>query len=596
MLTVWSTTSSPDSGEPAVSPREDTVPLGGKVAAVTILALALLLGAAWLALYLYAGDRAPRSARVEGVKIAGLAPAAAEEKLRNALAGRAHEPITVSYGDGRVRSVDPAQAGLDIDYQASVVAAGGGHGWSPQRLWDVVTGSGDHDAVVTVDERRMQDALDSLGEGISQPPVDGSIAFHDGRALGVAGRAGLVIDRSGARALLMSRYLHAGSQKLPMRIQQPVVTADEVNRTLGTFGRQAMSGPVTIVLGGQRIVAPPRLFGRALSVEVQDGHLVPQVDAGVLMDVLAPVATTVGAEPEDARIVLKDGKPVVVPARVGVAADNDALERGFAQALVRHGAGRRVVVPGHVRQPAFTTAEAQRLGVHRLVSTFTASFPYATYRNVNLARSAHLVDGTLLRPGETFSLNSALGERTRANGFTEGNVVADGVSGKDVGGGVTPLATAMFNAMFFAGLKDVEHTAAAVHSAAMPVGREATVVWPSADLRFTDDSPDGVLLGVRVQQATPRHNGSVTVSMWSTKRWDVTALTGPRTDVRQPAVRYVQTGSCQRATGSPGFGVDVVRVFRRPGAGKVVRRETFHTDYRPGETVRCGRPRKPRPS
>jgi vancomycin resistance protein YoaR len=557
------------------------VPLGGKVAGVTILALALILGAAWLALYLYAGDRAPRSARVEGVKIAGLAPAAAEEKLRHALAGRAREPITVSYGDGRVRAVDPAQAGLDIDYQASVVAAGGGHGWSPQRLWDVVTGSGDHDAVVTVDERRMQAALDSLGQGISQPPVDGSIAFHDGRALGVAGKAGLVIDRSGARALLMSRYLHAGSQKLPMRTQQPVVTADEVNRALGTFGRPAMSGPVTIMVGGQRIVAPPRLFGRALSVRVQDGHLVPQVDAGVLMEALAPVATTVGAEPADARIVLKDGTPVVVPARIGVAADNDSLERGFAQALVRHGAARRVVVPGHVRQPAFTTAEAQRLGVHRLVSAYSASFPYAEDRNVDLARSATLVDGTLLHPGETFSLNSTLGERTKANGFAQGAAA-----------GVSPLATAMFNAMFFAGLKDVEHTSTAVHSAAMPVGREATVVWPSADLRFTDDSAYGVLLTVRVTKATPRHNGSVTVSMWSTKRWDITALTGPRTNVQQPAIRYVSAHSCEGATGSPGFGVDVVRVFRRPGSGKVLRRETFHTDYRSGETVRCGSPRK----
>jgi vancomycin resistance protein YoaR len=566
-----------------VSRREDTVPLGGKVAAATILALALLLGAAWLALYLYAGDRAPRSARVEGVKIAGLAPAAAEEKLRHALAERAHAPITVSYGDGRTRSVDPAQAGLDIDYQASLTAAGGGHGWSPQRLWDVVTGSGDHDAVVTVDERRMQAALDSLGAGISQPPVDGSIAFHDGQALGVAGRPGLVIDRSGARALLMSRFLHAGSQKLPVRTQQPVVTADEVNRTLGTFGRPAMSGPVTIVLGGQRIVAPPRLFGRALSVSVQDGHLVPQVDAGVLMEALAPVATTVGAEPEDARIVLKNGAPVVVPAKVGVAADGDALERGFALALVRRGAARRVVVPGHVRQPAFTTADAQRLGVHRLVSTFTASFPYADYRNVDLARSATLVNGSLLHPGETFSLNAALGERTKANGFAAGDFVS-------------PLATAMFNTMFFAGLKDVEHTAAAVHTETMPVGREATVVWPSADLRFSDDSPYGVLLDVRVQKASPRHRGTVTVSMWSTKRWDITALTGPREHVQQPTIHYVLASSCQRTVGSPGFGVDVVRVFRRPGSGKVLRTETFHTDYQAADTVRCGPPKKPRPS
>ena len=154
----------------------------------------------------------------------------------------------------------------------------------------------------------------------------------------------------------------------------------------------------------------------------------------------------------------------------------------------------------------------------------------------------------------------------------------------------------MFNTMFFAGLKDVEHTAAAVHTETMPVGREATVVWPSTDLRFADDSAYGVLLGVRVQKATPRHRGTVTVSMWSTKRWEITALTGPRQHVQQPTVRYVLASGCQRTIGSPGFGVDVVRVFRKPGSGKVLRRETFHTDYQAADTVRCGPPKKPRQS
>ena len=84
--------------------------------------------------------------------------------------------------------------------------------------------------------------------------------------------------------------------------------------------------------------------------------------------------------------------------------------------------------------------------------------------------------------------------------------------------------------------------------------------------------------------------------MWSTRRWTVTAVTGPRTGLQQPAVRQVQAGACQPAAGSPAFGVDVVRVFRKPGSGKVVRSETFHTQYQAADTVRCGRPKKPRQS
>ena len=61
----------------------------------------------------------------------------------------------------------------------------------------------------------------------------------------------------------------------------------------------------------------------------------------------------------------------------------------------------------------------------------------------------------MLKPGEVFSLNQVIGERTKANGFTEGFVIKDGRFRKELGGGVSQSATTTFNAMFFAGLKDV---------------------------------------------------------------------------------------------------------------------------------------------
>ena len=562
--------------------------LGAGVAAFTITGLVLLIGAGWLAGYLHNGDRAPRNAQVEGVSIAGLEPVAAQEKLSRALQARVARPITVSYGDGRTRSVDPAAAGLRIDVAASVEAASGGAGWSPRRLYELASGSGDHRAVVTIDEQKMQTTLDALAQGIARPPVDGTLAFRDGRAVGVPGRPGQVIDRSAARAMLMQRFLRQGTQKLPVRQQAPTVTADEVNRVLGSFGRPAMSAPVTLVLAGRRVVAPPRLFDRALSVDAQNGVLVPQVDPDVLMTAIAPVMGTLAAEAQDARLEMRDGRPLVVPARVGVTVDPTVLQQGFETALSRHGADRRAVVPGRVQQPATTTTAIEALKVRQRVSSFTARFPYADYRNTNLARATALLDGRLLRPGQTFSLNGVLGARTSDNGFTEGYVVTDGVFGKDAGGGLAPLSTAVFNAMFFAGLEDVSHTATRQHTEGNPAGLETDLAWPATDLQFADDSPYGVLISARMTPSAPGRPGSVTVEMWSTKRWGVTARTGPRTAVLRPTVRYVADQPCQPVTGSAGFGVDVTRVFRRPGRGTVVRSDVFHTDYQPGDTVRCG--------
>ena len=65
---------------------------------------------------------------------------------------------------------------------------------------------------------------------------------------------------------------------------------------------------------------------------------------------------------------------------------------------------------------------------------------------------------------------------------------------QDLGGGVSQMATTTFNAMFFAGLEDVEHKPHSFYIDRYPVGREATVAWGAVDLRFRNDTPYGVLI------------------------------------------------------------------------------------------------------
>ena len=122
-------------------------------------------------------------------------------------------------------------------------------------------------------------------------------------------------------------------------------------------------------------------------MEAEDGELEPRVDGELMLEALDPVMSTVGREPEDARIVVRDGKPRVVPAKVGVELDPQEIEDRFAEVAVLQGAERRLVVEGQATQPEFTTAEAKALKVTERVSTFTTNFPYAEYRNVNLTRA-----------------------------------------------------------------------------------------------------------------------------------------------------------------------------------------------------------------
>ena len=202
------------------------------------------------------------------------------------------------------------------------------------------------------------------------------------------------------------------------------------------------------------------------------------------------------------------------------------------------------------------------------MSTFTTYYPYAEYRNVNIGRAAELVNGTVLKPGETFSLNDTVGERTRENGFTEGFIISNGIFKEDLGGGVSQMATTTFNAMFFAGLKDVEHKPHSFYIDRYPEGREATVAWGAVDLRFQNDTPYGVLISAHVTPSTPSSQGVVTVSMYSTKYWDITTSTSDRYNYTSEQTRTLRTEDCYPNDGYGGFDVDVTRYFKKPGESR----------------------------
>ena len=347
-----------------------------------------------------------------------------------------------------------------------------------------------------------------------------------------------------------------------------------------------MSTAVTLVFGKSDVRLQPKDYAGALSMVPEDGELVPKIDARKITR-LVETATTNG-EPVDASVALVDGKPKVIPAKPGVEFEPEDVVTVFTDLLAAPEGDRTGEVEATVREADFTTKEAKALGIKEKVSEFVTYFPYAEYRNVNIGRAAELVNGTILKPGETFSLNETVGERTAENGFTIGYVISNGVLVKDYGGGVSQMATTTFNAMFFAGLEDIEHKPHSFYIDRYPEGREATVAWPTVDLSFRNDTDYGVLIYANVQPGTYSPQGVVTVRMYSTKVWDIESKTGPRYNYRSPATRYLQTPDCEPFTGYSGFDVDVTRIFRKHGETAIDHTEEFHTAYTAADSVVCG--------
>jgi len=245
--------------------------------------------------------------------------------------------------------------------------------------------------------------------------------------------------------------------------------------------------------------------------------------------------------------------------------------------------GRESAAPATRRQPS--PAQRHRAPRESLVGAFTTYFPCCQPRVTNIRRAAALLDGSKLGPWQTFSLNQALGRRTPERGFVAAPMILDGQFVNSVGGGISQLATTLYNAAFFAGLKLVAHTPHSIYIKRYPAGREATVSWGGPELVFVNDWPAAVHMRVRTTRT------SVSVQLYSRRLGRrITTHTGPRYDYIAPRTRYL-TGSGHEScispvvqqTGGPGFSIDYQRDVY---VGDVQRsHERFHTTYRPLEEV-----------
>lgn len=565
---------------------------GGKVAAWTIAGVAVLLGGLYAAGIVLAEDKVPLNTSVNGVEIGGLQPAEAEQRLREGLARSARTEIGVQVGAQRF-TVDPEQAGMSLDAGATVAEAGGRRGLSPVRLWQYWFGGGAVEPQVAFDEPAFEAAMAELGEGVDAQPVDGAIRFvpvegpRGVRAEVTTPEMGEGVDVDQARARLSAAFTTAGPVELATVELEPDITQTDVDAAMSDFVEPALSGPVRFVLGDQPVLVRPAAYTRAITLEPQDGELVPTIDEQRLTQALRPAMRQLGREPQDASFDFRNGRPVLVPARTGVTYDPAEVRDNLLELVTRPKGERELEIEATVARPDLTTPEARKLGVKEQVSTFTTNFPYAEYRNINLSRAAEKIDGTLLQPGETFSMNDIVGERTAENGFAKGFIIADGIFKEDFGGGVSQIATTTFNAAFFAGLEDVEHKPHSVYIDRYPVGREATVVWGALDLRFKNDTPYGIYIKADVTKSTPSSQGSATVSMWSTKYWDITTSESERYNFAAHGSRTITGEECSPAAGTDGFSIDVFRYFARAGSGNVERTEKFHTDYNASDEVIC---------
>jgi vancomycin resistance protein YoaR len=561
---------------------------GTKVVAAVAGGIAILAFAGWAAAYAVAGDKIADGTTVAGVDIGGMTADAAKPLLDEKFAAAHSQPIIVTAGDSTTE-VNPADAGLSLDAEATIAKADAGRSWSPVKLWRHFTGGGAIEPVIKSDDKLIVKVAAKVNKRAGTPFKDGDVAIKKGKIKTTQPVAGEGVGDDALRTALAGQLLVEGDRKadVPLEELTPDVDEADVQEAVDKVATPAVSGPITLKFEKTPVELSPKEFGDAIRFDPKDGELQASVASKQLKKVLKKALSDDAAKPVDATVEMVNGAPKVIPAKPGVTFNQKDLEAVFLDVVTAPEGERTVEVKSKVAKPKVTTEEAKAWGIKEKVSTFTTNFPYAEYRNVNIGRAAQLVNGTVLAPGDTFSMNGIVGERTAANGFTKGWMIQNGVFREDYGGGVSQMATTTFNAMFFAGLQDVEHKPHSLYISRYPIGREATVAWPTLDLKFKNNTKYGVLIRSWVNPASGSSQGSVTVEMWSTKIWDIKARTGERYDFKPPGKQKITDGNCENTVGAQGFSINVWRDFYNAGSGAKVNTETFKTTYIPQDEVKC---------
>ncbi len=329
---------------------------------------------------------------------------------------------------------------------------------------------------------------------------------------------GLVLASSQAPARAIVRDVEIRVQGARISNADAHVVSREIAHAWG-------EGALTLGIGDDAIVGTRNSFGGSVDEDAlaariaqardpssmmrrlhasAEGHDVLEIPIDVRLEASATLALLLerkdhlDVRPRDARI--EPRTRAVLPERNGLSLDVHGTLEVLLQAM-RTGtpeASARVLVEPARR----TAAELERIELDATLGTFETRYSTlidAAERTHNLRIAAARIDGTVLMPGETFDFNEVVGERNEANGFRPAPEIAAGELVDGIGGGTCQIAGTLHAAAFFAGLRMLERSPHSRPSTYIWMGLDAVVVYPRLNLRFANDLPFPIAIGMTVE-------------------------------------------------------------------------------------------------
>ncbi len=495
---------------------------GAKKAVLGVVAAPLvviaLLAAAWGVDTWMHRDDVVRNVELAGEPVGGMSRVALTKQVERAGAELPDTPVRIEAGDLTLDTTAGA-LGLSVDEERTVdqvwdVGRDDPLPTRPVRWFSSFMDPRPAPAHLDVDAGVLTAELARLEGDRRTAPVEPTLTADESGVKLVPGTNGMELTTNEVVKALPTTLGKVGEPitiQVERAVTEPRLTDASV-QALVDQANQVTSGKIKMTAGDQTIEVEGKDFRPAFAVAVDGAPEAPTarltMKPEAVAELLARNAPAGSGNPTNVRFDIQGGVPVPVAGQdAQVCCGPDAPDKIVAALL----AGQtEVALPTRTVTAAEGVAWANTLGVTQVVGEFTTKHPAGQPRVTNIHRISDETRGVLIAPGDTFSVNGFVGRRTAEDGYVLAPAIENGEHVQDIGGGVSQYATTLFNAAFFGGLDIPAYKAHSEYFSRYPYAREATVAYPSVDLKVRNNTPYGVVIW-------PTYTASsVTVQLWST--------------------------------------------------------------------------------
>jgi vancomycin resistance protein YoaR len=408
--------------------------------------------------------------------------------------------------EGATVQLPPAEVGFDIDENALVgTAMKLGRSGNPfgEFWWWFTHIFTDHTITMlgTVESELVDLVLTEWETSvIARPTVPGSIVLVENEPTAVYPATGTGIVRDQAEIEILRIMLETSPTVgvIDTRIIQPALTPAQVDDALA-IALQLLSAPILMTHEGTTLTVDSGELKNAFvatTITEAPARIELGFDPAVVDEFLDTIRSEFEVQPIDAEFHIDSDAISITPGSNGTEIDEvETAARLFQAGTSPTRTGVLPLVEG--AEPDVTTAYLEGLNVNHLVSQFTTYFECCAPRVTNIQQIARQVDMTLVLPGQSFSLNDHVGQRTEEKGYLPAGTIVAGEFEDTVGGGVSQFTTTFYNAVFWGGYEDVEHRAHSYYFDRYPEGIEATLNWRTPDLVFRNNRDHAILIDTR---------------------------------------------------------------------------------------------------